>query len=74
MSTHLFIINNDDGICGIYTNLEKAKHALKIIYNKSPNYKHYEYQIHVYLLMDNEFILTEAYYSYDMDKFILHND
>lgn len=69
MSNQLFIIKNNAGIYALYTDLEKAKNELKNIYNKTPDYKHHCYQINVYNLVDNEYIITNITYTYIFDIF-----
>lgn len=81
MSNKLFIISRDINdnfldiknsiLCyGIYINLEIAKYNLKTIYQKTPDYKYYEYKIQVYELTENEYNLTDKIYIYQFDKFI----
>jgi hypothetical protein len=48
MPNQLFIIKNDDGICAIFADLESAKNELKNIYNNTPDFKLYGYQIIIY--------------------------
>jgi len=72
MSNELFIINNIDGNYGYYTTLEKAKDELKKIYNSTPNYNLYNYKINVYLLIDNEYIITNTSYTYIFNIFFIH--
>lgn len=67
MSNQLFVIKNNDGIYALYIDLEKAKNELKNIYNRTPNYKDYCYQINVYDLVDNEYIITNITYTYIFD-------
>ena len=59
----LYVIKNDEGICSMYTDLYKAKNELIKIYNKTPDYKHYGYQINVYILHDNKYISTNKSYT-----------
>ena len=72
MSSELFIINNIDGNYGYYTTLEKSKEELKKIYNSTPNYNLYNYKINVYLLIDNEYIITNTSYTYIFNIFFTH--
>jgi hypothetical protein len=65
----LFVIKNDDGICSMYIDLDKAKNELISIYKKTPDYKHYGYQINVYILRDNEYITTNTIYTYNEGVF-----
>ncbi len=66
---NLFVIKNDDGICGMYTDLEKAKNELISIYNKTPDFKYYGYQIVVYKLLNSEYIVTNTIYTYNASFF-----
>ena len=72
MSSELFIINNIDGNYGYYTTLEKSKEELKKIYNSTPNYNLYNYKINVFLLIDNEYIITNTSYTYIFNIFFTH--
>jgi len=65
----IFVIKNDNGIIAFYNDLEKAKNELKKIYNKTTDFKHYCYEINVYKLIDNEYIMTTLKYTYEFDKF-----
>ena len=67
MSNQLFVIKNNDSIYALHIDLEKAKNELKNIYNRTPNYKDYCYQINVYDLVDNEYIITNITYTYIFD-------
>lgn len=69
MSNTIFIIKNNYGIIAIYDNLEKAKNELKNIYNRTPDYKQYCYQINVYNLVNDEYIITNITYTYNFDMF-----
>lgn len=69
MSNQLFIIKHDDGIRGIYIDFTSAKNELKNIYKNTPDYNTYGYQINIYNLIDNEYIITNEYYTYNFDKF-----
>ena len=71
MSNQLFVITNDDGICGFYSKLEKAKNELKNIYQETPDYKHFGYRINVYELVNNEYIITNKIYTYKIDTFVI---
>lgn len=71
MSDKIFVIKNDnEGIISFYNNLEKAKNELKNIYNKTIDFKHYNYKINVYKLVDNEYIITNLSYIYNFDEFL----
>ena len=71
MSDKIFIIKNDNEvIISFYTNLEKAKNELKNIYNKTTDFKHYYYEINVYKLIDDEYIITNLSYIYNFDEFL----
>lgn len=72
MSNQLFIIKHCDGIDRIYTDLLQAKIELKNIYSKIPDYKHYDYQINVYNLIDYEYVISNTIYTYSFDKFTIH--
>ncbi len=74
MSNELFIINNINGICGIYNNLNKAKDELKKFYDLIPNYRLYDYKINIYELIDNEYIITDTSYTYIFNVFFKHNN
>ena len=63
MSEQIFIIQNDNGIHSLYADLEKAKNELKTIYNNTPDYKKYGYQITVYTLVDREYIASNTIYT-----------
>lgn len=69
MSNQLFVIKYNDGIHGLYIDIEKAKNELKNIYNRTPDYTCYDYQINVYNLVDNEYIITNITYTYHFDTF-----
>lgn len=69
MFDKLFIIKNDEGICGFYSDLEKAKKELKNIYNNKPDFKYYGYKINIYELVDNEYISTDYIYTYSSNIF-----
>ena len=69
MSNQLFVIRYNDGIYALYIDLEKAKNELKQIYNRTPDYKNDCYQIVVYILVDNEYIITNITYTYNFDTF-----
>ena len=55
MSNQLYVIKNDYAIIKFYSDLEKAKMELKNIYNKTPDFKHYDYFVNVYNLIDDEY-------------------
>jgi hypothetical protein len=74
MSNELFIINNINGICGIYNNLNKAKDVIKSIYESTPNYRLYDYKINIYELIDTEYIITNTSYTYILNVFFKHNN
>jgi len=65
----LFVIKCEDNIHSMFTDLEKAKKELKNIYNNTPDYKSYSYQINVYDLIENEYVLTNTKYTYSFDIF-----
>ena len=69
MSRQLFVINCEDGVCGFYSNLQKAKDELKNIYNKTCDFKYFDYKIIVYNLLDDEYIITNVSYKYSFDTF-----
>ena len=67
----LFLIKNEnDGAVAFYTELEKAKRALKSIYNETVNFKIYNYEINVYDLIDDEYVITNVTYTYRFDIFL----
>jgi hypothetical protein len=63
------MIQYDYGIGGLYTDLEKAKNELKMIYNRLPDYKIYGYRINVYDLVEDEYVITNVSYTYSFDIF-----
>ena len=66
----LFVIKNEnDGAVAFYTELEKAKGALKSIYNETADFKIYNYEINVYDLIDDEYVITNVSYTYRFDIF-----
>jgi hypothetical protein len=69
ISNQLFVIKYDDGIHGMYTDLDKAKNELINIYDKTPNYKYYCYHINIYNLIENEYIETNIKYTYNIGIF-----
>jgi hypothetical protein len=70
VSNKIFVIKNkDDGIIAFYSDLEKAKDELKKIYNKTIDFKHYYYEINIYHLVENEYIITNESYKYNFDNF-----
>ncbi len=70
MTDNIFVIKNeDDGIIKFYNDLEKAKNELKNIFKKTCDFKHYCYEINVYNLVDNEYIITNVSYTYKFDNF-----
>lgn len=71
MSTELYVIKNDDGICSFYSELENAKEELKKIFNKIPDFKYYGYYINVYHMADGKYIYSKTSYSYSFDKFTI---
>jgi len=78
LSKQLFVINyniNEDDILfsGIYIDLETAKNELKNIYNKTVDYKYYDYRITVYNLVDKEYKITDKIYTYKFDEFMETN-
>ena len=57
MSTQLFVVKNEnDGAIAFYAELEKAKSALKSIYDTTIDFKYCGYEIQVYELVDGEYI------------------
>ena len=74
MSDQLFVINYDDGVSGFYIDLEKAKIELKNIYDKTPDYKYFDYKINVYKLNDKEYTITDTYYIYKFDTFLINTN
>ena len=74
MSNKIFVIKNEkDGIIAFYSTLEKAQNELKKIYKTIFNFKHDYYEINVYDLVDNEYILTNISYTYYFDTFLIKN-
>ena len=73
MSNHLFVIKDYDRVVAFYTDLEKAKNELKHIYNTIFDFKYYSYEINVYDLIDNEYIITNVSYIYKFDNFQIKN-
>ena len=73
MQNQLFVINCDNGTHGFYTNLEKAKQELLIVYNKTPDFKHFGYEIDLYELVNEEYVSTNTSYTYRFDTFIIHS-
>ena len=70
MSTKLFVIKNEnDGVIAFYAELEKAKSALKSIYDTTINFKYCDYEINVYDLVDDEYMITNVSYTYRFDRF-----
>ena len=70
MTDNIFVIKNHyDGIIKFYSDLEKAKNELKKNYEKTCDFKHYCYEINVYNLVDNEYIITNLSYIYHFDIF-----
>jgi len=70
MTDNIFVIKNEyDGIITFYNDLEKAKTALTKIYEKTSDFKHYCYEIDVYNLVDNEYIITNLSYTYNFGNF-----
>jgi hypothetical protein len=69
MSDTIFVIKNENGIISFFNNLEKAKTELKNIYKKTVDFKHYDYQINEFVLINNEFVFTNTTYKYFFDKF-----
>jgi len=72
----LCIQNGENEILGIYKNLEKAKNKLKQIHEEISYFKHYNYKIVLYKLVnefvDDEFIISNIYYTYRFDRFYKH--
>ena len=69
MSHKIFVIKNNYGITGFYDNLEKAKNELKKIFKQTVDFKHYKYEINVYELVENEYLI----YTYEFDQFLITN-
>lgn len=69
MSELYIIVNNDDEIHGIYTDLQKAKDNLIEIYKNTPDFKLYGYRINVYQQRDGEYIFTNRFYQYENNFF-----
>ena len=70
MSTKLFVIKNEnDGVIAFYAELEKAKSALKSIYDTTINFKYCDYEINVYDLVDDEYMIANVRYTYRFDRF-----
>lgn len=66
MSTKLFVIKNaSDGVIAFYAELEKAKSALKSIYDTTIDFKYCGYEIQVYELVDGEYMVTSVSYTYE---------
>ena len=59
----------DSHIVALYSDLQKAKEGLKLIYNTTPNYTYYSYEINVHILIDNEYVATNESYLYEFDQF-----
>lgn len=70
MSENIFIIKNEyDGSIKYYNHLEKAKTELIKIYEKTNDFKQYCYEINLYNLVDNEYIITNVSYTYNFGYF-----
>ena len=72
MSTQLFVVKNEtDGAIAFYAELEKAKSALKSIYDTTIDFKYWDYEIQVYDLVDGEYVVTSVSYMYEyrLDRF-----
>ena len=66
MSSKLFVIKNEkDGVIAFYAELEKAKSALKSIYDEAIDFKYYDYEIGVYELIDGEYVKSNVGYTYE---------
>ena len=83
MLEKLFVIISDNGIYGIYTNLNIAKTTLKEIYdkisedNKSDDNTFEDiksWRINVYHLDENEYKSTMTYYTYKYNAFWINDD
>jgi len=74
MESQLFIIKKNNGVYGFYSNLETAKKELKNIYDSTPDYKHYGYEINVHNLVNGEYIKTPISYTYRFDIFLIHSE
>ena len=70
MSNKIFVITNFQGIVSFYADLEKAKNELKNIHDTTHDFKHYSYEINVYIFIDNTYINTDEKYIYYLDNFI----
>ena len=53
----------------IFSDLETAKNELKEIFNKTPDFKFYEFKICIYTLRNNRYENTNDIYTYSFDKF-----
>lgn len=85
VSNKIFIIKDkNNGIIAFYSHLEKAKDELKKFlekakdelkknYNKTIDFKYYYYEINVYILVENEYIITNESYTYNFDNFSTKN-
>ena len=75
MDLQIFVINSDDGVYGIYTNLDKAKQELINIYKKIPiDFIYSDYKINMYKLVSQEYVITDMYYMYNSGKFKLYSN
>jgi hypothetical protein len=84
MLNNLFVIQSDNGIYGIYTNLDIAKITLqeicdkqtedKISQDNTSEDKKDSYQINVYYLVDNEYKLTMTHYTYKSNSFWINDE
>jgi hypothetical protein len=70
MTNQLFIIKNDDGICAIFADLESAKNELKNIYNTTPDFKLYGYQIVIYDLIGKQYMAREPTDHYPLPNLV----
>ena len=73
MSQQLYIIKNDNGIIGCYTDIYTAKRELKKMYDETVDYRSYGYKINVYNEVDNEYINTNKIYTYNNNIFFTVN-
>ncbi len=73
MSQQLYIIKNNNGIIGYYTDIDRAKRVLKRMYDEIVDYRNYGYEINVYNLVDNEYINSNKKYTYNSNIFFTVN-
>lgn len=70
----MFVIKESCQIVALYANLEKAKTELKNIYNTIFDFNHYSYEIAVYELIDDQYVMTNTIYIYKYDNFELKSE